>query len=83
MALSQGAGCLYSPKRQEGVFSETQVVPLHILRTSICRGNPMRSGLGICTNSRTAFRCMEFLEIQLPVMDILGNPYTARRRVIR
>src|SRR3954470_5934926 len=52
-------------------FSETQVVPLLILRAPICRGNPMRCGLGICTNARANFRCMRFSETELPIRGLL------------
>src|SRR5215208_7448600 len=44
-------------------FSETQSVPLLILGNPICRANPIRSGLGLCTNARTTFRCTGFSEI--------------------
>src|SRR5215216_5582200 len=57
----------------EGVFSETQSVLLLILENPICRGNPIRSGPGLCTNSRTTFRSMEFSETELPIRGVLGN----------
>src|SRR5215204_1821995 len=44
-------------------FSETQSVPLLILGNPICRGNPMRSGPGLCRNARTTFRYTGFSEI--------------------
>src|SRR5215213_9475367 len=78
-----GRGCLYSRAAEKGYsrklsfrcteFSETQSVPLLILKNPICRGNPIRSGLGLCTNSRTTFRSMEFSETELPINSILGT----------
>src|SRR5215216_2445278 len=75
--------CLYSRAAEKGSsqkrgfrcteFSETQSVLLLILENPICRGNPMRGGPGLCTNSRTTFQCREFSETGLPIRGVLGN----------
>src|SRR5215207_839318 len=55
-------------------FSETQPVALVITGNPICRANPIRSGLRLCTNARTTFRYTGFSETQFPTSLILGNP---------
>src|SRR5918998_1327227 len=80
-------GGLYSPSCREGLFSETRFVPLLILGSPILlilgspiyRGNSMRSGLGLCTNAQTTFRCRGFSETQLSPGPIELAPYVTDR----